>query len=517
MSKKKENRADLYQNASVGKVLLAGLVILVLVGGLWLLYSSSTAKQGPVAGKAVSGIANAPARIGVLAEGVLALDPVSGDAALNEPFTIDVIVNPIDPAAAVVRFTNYKFVINFNQDVLTYVSARNLVPGAGWTFSSVLSAPGQLTITADSPTDFFGPAQTALAEITFNPTNLFPIGTPITPSNFKNINSYGFEGASVVIVNSYAAGMISIYNRWYPDVDRDSYGDAAAPGIVGPDPGDGGFVLDHSDCNDADPAINPGAAEVCDGVDNNCAAGVADEVPPTCADLAVQCGIHRVCANSRFLDCNKGGPAFDGALLLGAQKCAEVNPGFVCNDAGACVDPNAGCPAPVICPPAVVCPTCALLTMPQPLTPGCGVDGDGDGSVCDYFETTVTCPTDCGTCPGAVADGCSGVDSDTDGLSDAYESYLDGVMVGHGFVANSGFDPGRSDSDSDGVDDGSDFCPGTDVTAGQSLANGRINVNGCYAGDVGTASHYFPDRLLCRPGRFSAVSFRVEMSCRMMT
>ena len=35
--------------------------------------------------------------------------------------------------------------------------------------------------------------------------------------------------------------------------------------------GDGydNVVLDGDDCNDSDPEINPGADEICDGIDNN--------------------------------------------------------------------------------------------------------------------------------------------------------------------------------------------------------------------------------------------------------
>ncbi len=494
MSKKKENRTE-FKNASVGKVLLSGLVILAIVGGLWLLYSTTkegATRVGPVAGKAVSGFGNTPLRIGALAEGRLAIDPVSGDAVLNEEFTVDVIINPADaPFAGMVsppRFTNYKFNILFDQTVLTYVDARNLVPGAGWTFSSENNGAGQLTITAQSFTDFFGMTQDELVEITFRPKALSLDGTPITPLNFVNVNSYGADGSNVDIVSSYAAGTISIFSRWYPDVDLDGFGNSSDPGFVGVKPPR--YVADHGDCSDNDIAVNPDAVEVCDGVDNNCDGSINDEVPPTCAGLGKACGIHRVCNNSagvptRFLDCNIGD---GGVLLLGADKCGGGN---ICNDAGQCVDPNAGCD---VCPPPVVCPTCALLTMPQPLTPGCGgdgvpVDADGDGNPCDYFETTTTCPTDCTACPAGVAD-CLAPDSDRDGLSDGYETYLDGLMASHGFGANLGFNLGSSDSDSDGVPDGSDFCPGTkvDIGPGLSVANGRINVNGCYTGDVGTAS-----------------------------
>lgn len=39
-----------------------------------------------------------------------------------------------------------------------------------------------------------------------------------------------------------------------------------------------GFTQNEGDCNDADPSINPGALEVCDGVDQNCNIAIDDSV-----------------------------------------------------------------------------------------------------------------------------------------------------------------------------------------------------------------------------------------------
>ncbi|MCA9576018.1 MAG: hypothetical protein KC668_11310 [Myxococcales bacterium] len=61
---------------------------------------------------------------------------------------------------------------------------------------------------------------------------------------------------------------------WYPDLDGDGFGDRDATPIsscfVQPD-----ASLRGTDCNDAAPAINPAAAELCDGIDNDCN-GLAD-------------------------------------------------------------------------------------------------------------------------------------------------------------------------------------------------------------------------------------------------
>ncbi len=55
---------------------------------------------------------------------------------------------------------------------------------------------------------------------------------------------------------------------YYADDDGDGYGDA---GSTTEDCGArSGYVADDTDCDDADADINPGAAEACDGVDNDC-------------------------------------------------------------------------------------------------------------------------------------------------------------------------------------------------------------------------------------------------------
>jgi hypothetical protein len=55
---------------------------------------------------------------------------------------------------------------------------------------------------------------------------------------------------------------------WYVDADADGYGDPAGAVAVWNQPS--GYVANGNDCDDACADCHPGAAEVCDGKDNNC-------------------------------------------------------------------------------------------------------------------------------------------------------------------------------------------------------------------------------------------------------
>jgi uncharacterized repeat protein (TIGR01451 family) len=95
---------------------------------------------------------------------------------------------------------------------------------------------------------------------------------------------------------------------WYADGDVDGFGDpnnttqsCAAPA---------GYVADSTDCNDANGAINPAAAEACDNIDNNCNGSVDEAFPElgnTCAEGVGECsaGGVKVCtADGAGTECN---------------------------------------------------------------------------------------------------------------------------------------------------------------------------------------------------------------------
>ena len=62
---------------------------------------------------------------------------------------------------------------------------------------------------------------------------------------------------------------------FYPDTDMDGYGDINDPGIMSCT-APVGHVDNNWDCNDGDPAINPDAQEICNGIDDDCDADVDD-------------------------------------------------------------------------------------------------------------------------------------------------------------------------------------------------------------------------------------------------
>jgi predicted outer membrane repeat protein len=71
-------------------------------------------------------------------------------------------------------------------------------------------------------------------------------------------------------------------NTYYVDNDGDGYG-TTNESVLKACQAPPGFAALKGDCNDADPTINPGAVEICDGKDNNCN-GLVDYLDPTYVD-----------------------------------------------------------------------------------------------------------------------------------------------------------------------------------------------------------------------------------------
>ncbi|MFN8153723.1 MAG: MopE-related protein [Bacteroidia bacterium] len=216
---------------------------------------------------------------------------------------------------------------------------------------------------------------------------------------------------------------------FYADADGDSYGDAAVTTLACSAPV--GYVADNTDCNDAVAAINPAAAEVCNGIDDNCDGSVDNGL--TFADY--------------YADAD--GDGFGGAFLgnLCAQPSGSVLVSGDCDDNNAAVNPSA----------TEVCNSIdddcdGSIDEGVLLTFYADADGDlyGDAAV-----TTLACSapvgyvadnTDCNDAVAAInpaaAEVCNGIDDNCDGSVDNgltfadYYADADGDGFGGAFLGN---------------------------------------------------------------------------------
>jgi len=103
---------------------------------------------------------------------------------------------------------------------------------------------------------------------------------------------------------------------YYRDADGDTYGDPGNTTVAMGQPS--GYVTNSGDCNDANASVNPGATEICNGVDDNCD-GTVDE----------DC-------NTYYRDADEDGFGDSGDSQLGGPT---PPPGYVASDAD-CDDTN---------------------------------------------------------------------------------------------------------------------------------------------------------------------------------
>ena len=176
---------------------------------------------------------------------------------------------------------------------------------------------------------------------------------------------------------------------WFLDVDGDGFGDTDRARLACTEPF--GHTLDDTDCNDLDSRVNPGAAEVCDKVDNDCD-GDTDE--PDAAD-----------ARTWFLDADTDGFG-DGAVseIACSQPSGFTSDGSDCDDGDATISPGAE--------------DTPYDGIDQDCDGGDLTDADGDG-----FDSVVVGGTDCddedrNVRPGAVEVFYDGIDQDCDGGND---------------------------------------------------------------------------------------------------
>ncbi|MEK6776778.1 MAG: MopE-related protein [bacterium] len=93
-----------------------------------------------------------------------------------------------------------------------------------------------------------------------------------------------------------------VAHLYYLNNDLDGYGDLSKPWFLPLcQPWNNYWVLDHTDCNDSNAYVHPGATEVCNGIDDNCN-GSADE---GYVAIPTSCGIG-ACASAGQMICQGG-------------------------------------------------------------------------------------------------------------------------------------------------------------------------------------------------------------------
>ncbi len=207
-------------------------------------------------------------------------------------------------------------------------------------------------------------------------------------------------------------------SRWYADTDADGYGDASVVTTACEAPS--GTVADDTDCDDTTAAVNPGATEICNSVDDDCDGDVDDDDPSVSG------------APTWYADTDVDGYGDAGdAVAACLQPSGTVSDDTDCDDTTADVSPAA----------SEVCN---------------GIDDDCDGSIDDDDSSL---DTSTGSTWYA--------DTDGDGLGDALVS-VETCLQPSGYVSDDSDcdDTDATDTDGDGTQD----C-GDDDIDGDGLRN----------------------------------------------
>jgi hypothetical protein len=122
----------------------------------------------------------------------------------------------------------------------------------------------------------------------------------------------------------------STATTWYTDGDGDGYGDATSSALACSTPS--GFIADDTDCDDGDAAVNPGATEICDSVDNDCDGDIDDD----------DASLDTSTASTWYADDDGDGygDAASSALTC-SQPTGHVSDDTDCDDGDAAINPAA--------------------------------------------------------------------------------------------------------------------------------------------------------------------------------
>ena len=184
-----------------------------------------------------------------------------------------------------------------------------------------------------------------------------------------------------------------------PSIDTGDSGDTDEPVI---DADADGYSAEE-DCDDNSSSINPGAAEVCDGIDNNCDGSIDEGVTTTF-----------------YADGDADGYGSEDDTVDACEQPSEyITDGGDCNDSDAAINPD----SKEVCDGADN--NCDEV-IDEGVTSSFYVDGDGDGygsgdktvEACEAAEGYAVTNDDCDDANDAISPGageaCDGIDNDCD-------------------------------------------------------------------------------------------------------
>lgn len=386
--------------------------------------------------------------------------------------------------------------VQYSSLVGNTVCVSNIIDILNDLLHNTLTAIGDCANAVAAPVADFSASQTSICNgqsinftdaSTGNPTSwswTFPGGTPTTSSSANPTVSYangGTYAVSLTVTNAVGNdtevrnGYITVGNSvmWYYDQDGDGFGGSTTLyTCVAPN----NFVSVGGDCSDNNAAINPGMAESCNGIDDNCN-GQIDEGFDQDNDGFTSCAG----------DCNDNNAlVYPGALELcnGSDEDCDniIDEGFdqdgdgvtVC--AGDCDDTN-----PNVNPnQQEVCN---------------GIDDNCNGTIDEGFDMDndgyTICQGDCNDANSNVHPGatevCNNIDDDCDGSTDEgllNTYYRDEDGDGFGWVQITiqacSLPEGYSTNDGDCDDYNADVNPSATEICGNGIDD---DCDGSYLGD----------------------------------
>jgi subtilisin-like proprotein convertase family protein len=286
----------------------------------------------------------------------------------------------------------------------------------GHTISASFTAIPIITYYLDDDGDGFGDPAVSQMTCTGPPTDYVLDNTDCDDTN-GDVNPGETEVCNTIDDDCDTMIDEGVQTTFYADADGDGFGNPAASLLACTAPM--GYVLDHTDCNDANMDVNPGETEVCNTIDDDC---------DTMIDEGVQTTFYRDLDGDGF-----GNPSV-------TQLGCTVPMGYVadntdCNDGNGDVNPGE----------TEVCNTIdddcdAMIDEGVQTTFYRDMDGDGFGNpavtqlACSAPMGYVANDDDCDDTNGAVKPGatevCDGIDNNCDGT-------IDNILSGDGNWNNS--------------------------------------------------------------------------------